>query len=208
VRRRSGRASRADSNNSILVLQKTAREPPRSTDCPFCSPQYPILRRSTCTVGSARSIERGEDTKTKEKPHSQSDRTKSDYEKRRTRPVWSQPTSGEAIGNQEFLLGGRTRARTWDPLIKSQLLYQLSYAPGSDPETATARGRRLAKRPPDVQQACGLFPVRWRPGNYRKMHRIPAPGQPQAPTGGGRVDGRAEFDRSPSIIARLHVQSG
>src|SRR5689334_8107868 len=28
------------------------------------------------------------------------------------------------------LLGGRTRARTWDPLIKSQLLYQLSYAPG------------------------------------------------------------------------------
>ena len=24
---------------------------------------------------------------------------------------------------------GRTRARTWDPLIKSQLLYQLSYAP-------------------------------------------------------------------------------
>src|SRR6516165_9032199 len=26
--------------------------------------------------------------------------------------------------------GGRTRARTWDPLIKSQLLYQLSYAPG------------------------------------------------------------------------------
>ena len=25
--------------------------------------------------------------------------------------------------------GGRTRARTLDPLIKSQLLYQLSYAP-------------------------------------------------------------------------------
>src|SRR5437016_9666358 len=27
------------------------------------------------------------------------------------------------------LLGGRTRTRTWDTLIKSQLLYQLSYAP-------------------------------------------------------------------------------
>jgi hypothetical protein len=26
--------------------------------------------------------------------------------------------------------GGRTRIRTLDPLIKSQLLYQLSYAPG------------------------------------------------------------------------------
>jgi hypothetical protein len=33
--------------------------------------------------------------------------------------------------------GGRTRARTWDPLIKSQLLYQLSYAPG------TSGGRSL-----------------------------------------------------------------
>ncbi len=26
--------------------------------------------------------------------------------------------------------GGRSRIRTYDPLIKSQLLYQLSYAPG------------------------------------------------------------------------------
>src|SRR5262249_28732708 len=29
--------------------------------------------------------------------------------------------------------GGRTRTRTWDPLIKSQLLYQLSYAPEMPP---------------------------------------------------------------------------
>ncbi|CAH1666911.1 hypothetical protein CHELA20_52035 [Hyphomicrobiales bacterium] len=28
-------------------------------------------------------------------------------------------------------IGGRTRARTLDPLIKSQLLYQLSYAPAA-----------------------------------------------------------------------------
>ena len=28
--------------------------------------------------------------------------------------------------------GGRTRTRTWDLLIKSQLLYQLSYAPALD----------------------------------------------------------------------------
>ena len=27
------------------------------------------------------------------------------------------------------MIGGRSRARTYDPLIKSQLLYQLSYAP-------------------------------------------------------------------------------
>ena len=31
--------------------------------------------------------------------------------------------------NPREINGGRTRARTWDPLIKSQLLYQLSYAP-------------------------------------------------------------------------------
>ena len=29
--------------------------------------------------------------------------------------------------------GGRSRARTYDPLIKSQLLYQLSYAPEPSP---------------------------------------------------------------------------
>ena len=32
--------------------------------------------------------------------------------------------------------GGRTGTRTLDPLIKSQLLYQLSYAPGSIINTA------------------------------------------------------------------------
>jgi hypothetical protein len=33
--------------------------------------------------------------------------------------------------------GGRSRIRTYDPLIKSQLLYQLSYAPpGSIPGDA------------------------------------------------------------------------
>jgi hypothetical protein len=30
--------------------------------------------------------------------------------------------------------GGRTRTRTLDPLIKSQLLYQLSYAPSKPRE--------------------------------------------------------------------------
>jgi hypothetical protein len=33
-------------------------------------------------------------------------------------------------------VGGRTRTRTWDPLIKSQLLYQLSYAPETPPRWA------------------------------------------------------------------------
>src|SRR5437879_4375429 len=46
-------------------------------------------------------------------------------------------------------LGGRTRTRTLDPLIKSQLLYQLSYAPGILPEGP--KGARVAKAPPTVQ---------------------------------------------------------
>ncbi len=39
--------------------------------------------------------------------------------------------AAKALENRYFCNGGRTRARTWDPLIKSQLLYQLSYAPES-----------------------------------------------------------------------------
>jgi hypothetical protein len=37
-------------------------------------------------------------------------------------------------------LGGRTRARTWDPMIKSHLLYQLSYAPGTCREKPSQEG--------------------------------------------------------------------
>ena len=37
------------------------------------------------------------------------------------------------------MIGGRTRTRTWDPLIKSQLLYQLSYAPDRSLSSGTRR---------------------------------------------------------------------
>ena len=49
-------------------------------------------------------------------------------------------------------IGGRTRARTWDPLIKSQLLYQLSYAPGMPPAKAPQGLGPVAKRVPTVQR--------------------------------------------------------
>ncbi len=101
-------------------------------------------------------------------------------------------------------LGGRTRARTWDPMIKSHLLYQLSYAPGLGPEKAFARGRRLAKRFPDVQQTGGSFPDLWRNPGKAKSRRIPAasahvwdrPGKPvlraaQDPLGPARDRGRS-----------------
>src|SRR5437660_4481690 len=48
-------------------------------------------------------------------------------------------------------IGGRTRTRTWDPLIKSQLLYQLSYAPGKCRPGRPRGLRPVAKRVPTVQ---------------------------------------------------------
>ena len=49
------------------------------------------------------------------------------------------------IAKSLILLGGRTRARTWDPLIKSQLLYQLSYAPGTGPEKGHRKSGSFSK---------------------------------------------------------------
>src|ERR1700737_2211567 len=63
----------------------------------------------------------------------------------------------ETAGREGFL-GGRTRARNCVPMIKTPLLYQLRYAPGTRRGKAFARERRLAKRPPDVQQGGGVFP--------------------------------------------------
>src|SRR5436305_7434160 len=71
-------------------------------------------------------------------------------------------------------LGGRTRARTWDPMIKSHLLYQLSYAPGTCVRKALARGRRLAKRFPSVQQTGESFPGLWGAAGKAKSRWIPA----------------------------------
>jgi hypothetical protein len=46
-------------------------------------------------------------------------------------------------------IGGRTRTRTWDPLIKSQLLYQLSYAPARLDGSAPHDGREGPSGPPE-----------------------------------------------------------
>src|ERR1700691_1372167 len=48
--------------------------------------------------------------------------------------------------------GGRTRIRTWDPLIKSQLLYRLSYAP--DP-AGGSKAALIAGPPCPVQKPAG-----------------------------------------------------
>src|SRR5262249_27463356 len=49
------------------------------------------------------------------------------------RSVFGSPGSLLYLLDPTPLYGGRTRTRTWDPLIKSQLLSTLSYAPGIAP---------------------------------------------------------------------------
>ena len=51
---------------------------------------------------------------------------------------------GIAAAMQFEIIGGRTRIRTLDPLIKSQLLYQLSYAPGSWGKPNLTKARFIA----------------------------------------------------------------
>src|SRR4051812_8551473 len=59
-------------------------------------------------------------------------------------PASRVPESVRSTTDTGVVLGGRTRTRTLDPLIKSQLLYQLSYAPGAKTASAQA-GRAVAK---------------------------------------------------------------
>jgi hypothetical protein len=59
----------------------------------------------------------GEDTEER-KVAQRSGRTTSATKNVARDPFCSRPLSREAIGKKGFLLGGRTRARTWDPLIK------------------------------------------------------------------------------------------
>src|SRR5512135_1987623 len=70
-------------------------------------------------------------------------------------------------------VGGRTRIRTLDPLIKSQLLYQLSYAPRalkpgkSEWRAAIADAARVAKVADRVQHC---EPPKW-PASAREQRK-------------------------------------
>ncbi len=47
-------------------------------------------------------------------------------------------------------IGERARTRTWDPLIKSQLLYHLSYAPHRYRRRGAGTGRTVGTPPQPV----------------------------------------------------------
>ena len=72
--------------------------------------------------------------------------------------------------------GGRSRTRTYDPLIKSQLLYQLSYAPGS--RLAKGQGRRrLTKQCRTVQQTRRFSRQAKTAGRNRRLSAAQAAGE-------------------------------
>src|SRR5260370_40822783 len=69
--------------------------------------------------------------------------------------------------------GGRTRARTWDPMIKSHLLYQLSYAPGTGPESLR-KSASFSKATPRCPANRRGFPALVGGRLNRKSRRNPA----------------------------------
>jgi hypothetical protein len=73
-------------------------------------------------------------------------------------------------GKRSGINGGRTRTRTWDPLIKSQLLYQLSYAPGMPP--------RSPARAASCSKASSHCPGKGRNGSIRDGFRSSPRGAP------------------------------
>ena len=91
------------------------------TDCPFCSPRYPILRRARNrpvpsdlrAVSSGVKIQKQRKSRTAIWPCE-------------VRPPKTSHETRFVLGDHYrnllkekfFFLGGRTRARTWDPLIK------------------------------------------------------------------------------------------
>src|SRR5258708_12620955 len=90
--------------------------------------------------------------------------------------------------------GGRSRARTYDPLIKSQLLYQLSYAPIARRGAGLAREVGLVDRPPgtkfrsfsaaprQLRIAVDVDPDQQAAGEHHRDHGgAPVPTQRQGP---------------------------
>jgi hypothetical protein len=77
------------------------------------------------------------------------------------------------------LLGGRTRARTLDPLIKSQLLYQLSYAPIEVVRAVLCGRAGFSKASPACPYRSGkkadLFEVSFGPSRFSGRRRCAVP---------------------------------
>ena len=97
--------------------------------------------------------------------------------------------------------GGRTRARTWDPLIKSQLLYQLSYTSMPVGQTrhleaaAADCNRRGGLRPHCHGE--GLSPLRKPARKALPVPALPAPGAPRA---GSRPSPAVGAEREPLAV--------
>ena len=114
------------------------------------------------------------------------------------------------------LNGGGTRARTWDPMIKSYLLYQLSYAP------VGRRSRKSPRKRASFSKATPGCPAKMEPvfpgfGGSRKMQktagfsaRPPGPGRPRIATRSEplrRTPGRLAIPVMPvAVVAAIAVR--
>src|SRR2546423_9879906 len=105
--------------------------------------------------------------------------------------------------------GGRTRTRTLDPLIKSQLLYQLSYAPGC--RASAQAGRAVAKPNIGVQNglcttkhaALWSAPIRGAARlNDRRLRRNSHDKTHPEDNGGGRRAGTGDWRRGRAEQAK------
>ena len=104
----------------------------------------------------------------------------------------------------EFV-GGGSRIRTYDQLIKSQLLYQLSYTPGclaADRIGARSKSAHLTREFCAVQQLCHSCRVlrrcSCRSGGSREWRGA-------AKWGGATIDAGAEFDRGVRACRRSYM---
>jgi hypothetical protein len=103
------------------------------------------------------------------------------------------------------MIGGRTRARTWDPLIKSQLLYQLSYAPGLLYAGGPPSEVRLAKAGGGVQPRWTAVPVHNHKPRQRKNRRAdPAASEAVAGATGKATPASLRRLLGPRAAVRAH----
>src|SRR5687768_4317407 len=81
------------------------------------------------------------------------------------------------------MIGGRTRIRTLDPLIKSQLLYQLSYAPGPRLGSPKPASFSKARRDCPANAAARDEPAESRPSRREIAAHMLAPSAAATPWG-------------------------
>ncbi len=109
--------------------------------------------------------------------------------------------------------GGRTRTRTLDPLIKSQLLYQLSYAPGTNDRGCSSHiGRAVASHTSSGMFGYPDFFLSTIPLGSKRGMRLHSGGHPidrSPPRSASRTSGRQrQIARNGKVGSGEHTNIG